>query len=220
MMWMPADGSSQPQVLFEVLRGRGIVAPGAFSPDGGILVFSAIGGGFGALPRIHTATIEREGRRLKGTLVATPTGEVLVGSEPALSPDGHWLAYTSTENDQQAVYVRPVPGVGGSGQWQISSSAGQTPVWRRDRQELLYRSGDTIMSVRYTVSGGAFSYERPTTWMRQVPQTLGVNWDLAPDGSVYIAAPVSTEAAAPKPEHTIVFLQNFFDELKRRVPVR
>jgi hypothetical protein len=43
--------------------------------------------------------------------------------------------------------------------------------------------------------------------------------DLAPDGKrVVVVTPVAS-ADAPKQEHEVVFLQNFFDELRRRVPL-
>jgi hypothetical protein len=48
----------------------------------------------------------------------------------------------------------------------------------------------------------------------------GTVWDLAPDGQrVAVLTPVES-AEGPKREHEVVFLQNFFDELRRRVPTR
>jgi hypothetical protein len=44
-------------------------------------------------------------------------------------------------------------------------------------------------------------------------------WDLSPDGKrVAVVTPEGT-TEAPKQEHEIVMLQNFFDELRRKVPV-
>ena len=44
------------------------------------------------------------------------------------------------------------------------------------------------------------------------------NIDLAPDGKrVLVETPVES-ADAPKPEHEVTFLFNFFDELRRKVP--
>jgi hypothetical protein len=46
----------------------------------------------------------------------------------------------------------------------------------------------------------------------------GTAWDLAPDGKrVVVLTPVES-AEAPKREHEVVFLLNFLDELRRRVP--
>ena len=80
-----------------------------------------------------------------------------------------------------------------------------------------------MMAASYTVSGDTFVAEKPRVWMAKIG--AGENgfgnaaWDLAPDGKrVVVAVPVeSTEA--PKQEHEVVFLQNFVDELRRRVPL-
>jgi hypothetical protein len=47
----------------------------------------------------------------------------------------------------------------------------------------------------------------------------GTDWDLEPNGKrVAVVTPVgSTEA--PAQDHTVVFLQNFVDYLKQRVPL-
>jgi len=44
-------------------------------------------------------------------------------------------------------------------------------------------------------------------------------WDLAPDGKrVAVLTPMYTPGA-PKKDHTVVFPQNFFDELRQRAPI-
>ena len=44
------------------------------------------------------------------------------------------------------------------------------------------------------------------------------SWDVAPDGSIAVLTPAAS-SQAPSAERTVVFLENFFDELRRRVPV-
>lgn len=44
-------------------------------------------------------------------------------------------------------------------------------------------------------------------------------FDIAPDGKRLIAFMPTALGNAPKTEHTVVFVQNFFDELRRRVPI-
>jgi eukaryotic-like serine/threonine-protein kinase len=51
-----------------------------------------------------------------------------------LSPDEHWMAYTSDESGQREVYVRPFPS--GDGQWKVSMAAGEQSRWRADGREL------------------------------------------------------------------------------------
>ena len=138
---------------------------------------------------------------------------------PSFSPDGRWLAYQSNESGTNEVYVRafPPPSSGQGGKWQISNSGGTAPRWSRSGHELLYQSGDQIMAASYTVNGDTFVAEKPRVWIAKLGGTAV--WDLAPDGKrVAVVTPVES-ADAPKQEHEVVFLQNFFDELRRRVPL-
>ena len=71
------------------------------------------------------------------------------------------------------------------------------------------------MAVSYTVKGDTFVPEKPRVWLSKIG---GTDWDLAPDGKrVLVLTPVGS-AETPKREHELVFLINFFDELRRRVP--
>jgi hypothetical protein len=87
----------------------------------------------------------------------------------------------------------------------------------------VYRSGDQIMAASYTVKGDAFVAEKPRVWIAKLGAAAsgpGASvWDLAPDGKrVAVLTPVES-ADAPRQDHEVVFLENFFDELRRRVPV-
>jgi serine/threonine-protein kinase len=53
------------------------------------------------------------------------------------SPDGRWLAYTSSESGRAEVYVRPFPGPGS--RVQVSPAGGAEPVWAPDGTRLFYR---------------------------------------------------------------------------------
>ncbi len=71
------------------------------------------------------------------------------------------------------------------------------------------------MAARYTVKGDTLVPEKPRVWIAKLG---GTDWDLAPDGTRVVVTRVES-ADAPEPEHHVVFLQNFFDELRRRVPL-
>jgi Tol biopolymer transport system component len=60
-----------------------------------------------------------------------------------LSPDVHWMAYTSDESGQREVYVRPFPS--GDGQWKVSTAGGEQPRWRADGRELYFVRADGAM---------------------------------------------------------------------------
>ncbi|HEX3236309.1 MAG TPA: hypothetical protein VHR41_19115 [Gemmatimonadales bacterium] len=69
-------------------------------------------------------------------LVATGATEFY----PALSPDGHWLAYGSNESGTMEVYVRPFPETA-TAKWQVSTAGGSEPVWANSGRELFYING-------------------------------------------------------------------------------
>jgi hypothetical protein len=72
------------------------------------------------------------------------------------------------------------------------------------------------MAASYTVRGDTFVADKPRVWIAKVG---GPYWDLAPDGKrVAVLTPVKS-AEPPKQEHEVMFFENFFDELRRKVPV-
>ena len=69
-------------------------------------------------------------------LVQTPFPDV----EPQFSPNVRWLAYASSENGRNEIYVQAFPSTGR--RWQVSSSGGRQPLWRADGKELYFVSDD------------------------------------------------------------------------------
>ena len=145
----------------------------------------------------------------------TPANEF----QPTFSPDGKWLAYTSNESGQLEVYVRPFPGPGGK--WQISTGGGRDPVWSRTRPELFYVRDQRIMVATYAADRDSFRADRP----RQVSETLLSDLrpgstlrmlDLHPDGQRFALA-TRRETFAVK-QDKVIFIFNFFDELRRIAP--
>lgn len=65
-------------------------------------------------------------------------------SNPAISPDGRWMAYQSDKSGTPEIYVRAFPS--GDREWRISQSGGAYPQWRGDGRELFY-VGATPRSV-------------------------------------------------------------------------
>lgn len=213
IMYAKADGSAEPSVLF---TGRGVLQSSSISADSSLLAIVSVGKGAGALPQISVVPLKVD---TEGLTAGTPVRiEGASGFDPRFSPDTKWIAYESDESGQPEVYVRAVALPGGStgDRWLISNAGGQDPRWRPDRNELLYRIGDQIMVVPFTVNGDRFVPDKPRVWISKVG---GPSWTLTADGKrALVITPVGGPAAPPPPQHTIVFLQNFFDELRRRVP--
>jgi serine/threonine-protein kinase len=210
-----ADGASQPQALIGSQSALDLT-PSSFTPDGKRLAYADYGAaaGGGGKWQIWTVPLEDQGGRLKAGTPEQFLKSSFGDTEPAFSPDGRWLAYQSGWE----VYVRafPPPASGQGGKWQVSNGGGSSPRWSRNRHDLVYWSSDRqIMAASYTVKGDAFLVEKPRVWIAK----LGAFWDLAPDGKRVLVPARVEPTEAPKPEHVVVFLLNFFDELRRKAPV-
>jgi serine/threonine-protein kinase len=209
-----ADGASQPHALMPS-GGRTLGTAWSFTPDGKRLAYTETPGDGLVNPGegIWTVPVADEGGHLKAGTPEPFLKSTSNDSSPSFSPDGRWLAYQSNNE----VYVRAFPPpTSGQGGWQISNNGGILPRWLRTGHDLLYQSGDQILAASYTVKGDTFVAEKPRVWIARLG---GTQWDLAPDGKrVAVVTPVAP-ADAPKQEHEVVFLQNFFDELRRRVPL-
>jgi hypothetical protein len=59
------------------------------------------------------------------------------------SPDGKWVAYSSTESGRLEVYVAAFPSL--DKKRQVSNAGGAEPMWRHDGKELYYLSLDGNM---------------------------------------------------------------------------
>lgn len=208
VMQVRADGASPAQTLIGTNRSQ---APTSFAPDGKRLAYSD-----GS--QLWTVPLETQGGHLKAGKPDPFLKSSFIDLNPAFSPDGRWLAYQSNESGRPEVYVRafPPPTSGPGGKWQISNNGGTQPRWSSNGRDLLYQSGRQIIAAGYTAKGNVFQAEKPRVWIGEFG---GPTWDLAPDGKrILVTTPVDAEQA-PKAEHVVVFLQNFFDHLRQRVPL-
>ena len=212
MSWTRADGASAPQRLTESKNGQ---FPWSFSPDGKHLAYAEFPSGTGD---IWIVPIEYDASGMKAgkpeLFLQTAANELY----PAFSPDGRWIAYRSFESTTSEIYVRAFPNTGG-GKWVISVGGGSVPVWSPNGRELFYRTDDQrIMVVEYTQSKDAFSPGKPRQWSDvRLADSNQRNLDIAADGKRFLALfPVETVEAQALRNH-VGFLQNFGDELRRRV---
>jgi Tol biopolymer transport system component len=208
-----SDGSEQPQQL---LKSQNRVVPWSISPDGRRLAYWESNPGTGYDISILPLDLSDPAHIKAGSpepFLRTPANEAF----PTFSPDGRWIAYYSNESGIGEIYVRSSSGTGGK--WQISNGGSLNPIWNPQGGQLFFEGMDNrIMVVDYTSSGSSFSNGTPRRWSdRQIYAPGKLNLAISPDGKRF--AVFEEPETAKAPPH-IVFLLNFVDELKRRIPAR
>ena len=119
----------------------------------------------------------------------------------AISPDGKWAAYVSTESGLDEVYVTTYPA--GKGKWQVSRGGGNEPRWRRDGKELFFLGPlHQLMAVPLS-KGEGFSAGTPVQLFvaparEPVSSTDFMNYDVTADGQRFlINKPIDAAEAPP-----------------------
>ena len=134
----PASGSGQEELLLHAgVNGR----PNDWSPDGQWIVYQQTG----QTTANDLWLLPLEGRKPIPYL-QTPFNEQNARFWPGPTSAPPWMAYDSNESGQSQIYVQAIPASGAK--FQISTSGGTLPTWRRDGKELYYLSTDQkLMAV-------------------------------------------------------------------------
>jgi serine/threonine-protein kinase len=205
LWWKGVDDAKGEERL---TTGEGVQTPGSFSNDGWLAYYDsdpATGFDIVALPV--------GGDRKPRAVAKTQFAEQF----PRLSPDGHWIAYTSNESGRPEVLVQSFPEAGA--RTQISTNGGIEPVWSRDGRELFYLDGDAMKAVDVRTSP-TFSAGAPRLLFegRYVQSPNGVaSYDVSADGQRFLRVqPLHPDP----PTHEIQVTVNWFEELKRLVPTK
>ena len=139
---------------------------------------------------------------------------------PAISPDGQWVAYSSTRTGTQEIYVERFPELGG--EQLISRGGGNHPVWSQDGRELFYELSSASAPMAMPVEPGpnlqAGIAEPLFDMAKYLSQPFARQWDVSPDVRRLLMIS-RTGAATSSGELEIVWIQNWFEELKRLVPI-
>ena len=218
ILWARADGAGQPQSLFSsnsLCPSSCFQWPTSVTWDGTRLLFEQVGG---RGPQIWSVELSEDERGLKAGTPMPFLKTAYQDGGAAFSPDGRWIAYHSNKSGRFEVYVRPFStSPGKESEVQISNGGGGRPVWLPKGVELLYQAGEQIMAVRYTTRDGSFLADKPRVWAGNVTGATG--FDVAPDGKRLALILPTVARDAPRQDHTVVFVQNILDELRRRAPL-
>jgi serine/threonine-protein kinase len=173
----------------------------------------------------HVAAHMSEGAVDTGVIISTTGDQAPIAfdqttnsDEEHFSPDGNWIAYSANRDGRGwEVYVVPYPPTGE--RTQVSAGGGMQPVWRADGRELYYLTPQgTLMAVPIATEGG-FSPGAPVTLFKTA-LTVDPNRDqyaVSRDGRRFLisVAPESNSGTAAR----VIIVANWFEELKRLVPV-
>lgn len=204
---------TSPRVLIESATPR---VPWSFGPRDTFIAFTAFDPGTGS--DLWTAPIEKAGDSLRAgsatPLVRTPSFELY----PAVSPDGRWVAYGSSESGLPEVIVRSL--TDSSQKTVIGPGTGGVPRWSRSGRRLFFMRADgRIMSVSNTVVGGKFVASTPRQWspIRLANTNVLSPYDVGVDDG-YIVALLPSPLPNAQAENHVTLIHGLPSELKRKVP--
>ena len=219
-----ADGTGPVERLTTPEPGD-VHMPESWSPDGRLMSFAVRKGSAFSL---WTLTVtDKKAAPFGAVQSAEPIGSVF-------SPDGRWIAYTSTpiggelSSPNRGIWVQPVPASGA--RYQVPKQAIDFhPVWGPKGTELFFvpsaASGrlavvsvTTRPDVTFPTFGSPVTLSARVTADRMSPETRA--YDILPDGRFIGVVPTSeTESSGTAVVQFRVVL-NWTEELKQRVPIR
>lgn len=188
----PWDGSGAEERL---TQGLGVSYVSSYAPDGKAIAYVQ-NGDIWILPL--------DGDRKPIPFLSTPASEGF----PSFSPDGRWLAYSSSESGRDEIYVVPYPQR--AGKYQVSSGGGTYPLWTSDGKELCYTSGSVIKAV--TITGtDPFDYSAERKVVTLPPSAYLA--DVAPNGQQFIIGTFRSQTVA---QSSLTVVLEWFDDLKAK----
>jgi serine/threonine-protein kinase len=197
-----SDGSEARELHPAVLRG----APKHWLPSDALLFVDAFQGNIFVIPVAGDGEVT--------DVVVTEYAEY----DPALSPNGRWLAYASNRSGQTEIWVKGYPD---GDSMRVSRNGGYEPRWSLDGRELFYLQGQSMMAVAVETTGDFSFAPAVELFMGPYylnPASITTSYDVASDGRFLMiqTQPSTGDAVSAS---SIVVVQNWGEELKRRVPV-
>ncbi len=210
-LWtQPADGTGSPRLLLDLEES---ILEFDQNPDESMFVLR-LGGGAGA-----TGIRDLVGLRVGDSVTVPLAAEPYDEKAAALSPDGRWLAYESTETGRNEIYVRPFPAVN-DGKWQVSSTGGINPRWASNGREIYFVDGSgSLVAARisgtrgFEVTGSEQLFSVTERALEAGPNYT--SWDVAADGRFLFIRTGGPDASGRPNEFVLV--QNWLEEIRQRL---
>ena len=216
LYWQRADGTGDAERL---TTSKNAQWPSSFHPNGRTLAFlETASSGPTDVMMLPIEGDEKSGWKpgAPSAFLKAPYSE----SSGMFSPDGRWVAYISNEGGRNDIFVAPYPGPGGK--YQLSTATADDPTWSRTASEFFFlNTADLrVMVMPYRVEGNTFVAGKPVplheTRIAGRPRSPSRDLDLHPDGKRFVVA--GSESDAAQRLDKVVFVFNFFDELRRIAP--
>jgi serine/threonine-protein kinase len=211
IFWQAADGSGTAERLTKPAPGESHT-PDSWSPDGQTLLFSVQKGSDFSL-----ATLSLADRK------ATPFGDVHSSSPPGavFAPDGHWVAYASTERGRTTTYVEPFPATGAKHQFAgRGADSPKHPRWSPDGKELFLNISVTSFASVSVTTQPAFAFGNPVPLPKTLqggPAGTRTPYDVTPDGRFVGLVTAGDSQFGRGSDNQIEVILNWTEELRSRV---
>jgi eukaryotic-like serine/threonine-protein kinase len=201
IMSRSADGVGEPAELSEV---AGQAYAEEIASDGAVMLSANLST---AGSHFSVYRLQDQSGAKPVPVLSSPTGDMV---QAAISPDGRWLAYCSSESGRFEIYVESFGSRGSRSQ--ISTAGGVEPRWALDGRALFYTQASSMMMVPID-PGPAFSPGKARVLFAGVasPSTdSGQTYAVPPTGDRFLMLRPSRENAGP-PEIRLIL--NWFSEL-------
>ena len=138
--------------------------------------------------------------------------------DPALSPDGRWLAYTSDVTGRYEVYVSPFPNVD-STRVSVSTNGGLGPLWAHSGRELFFVDANQRLVAAEIETTSGFTVLRSETLFALTEYFVvrGADfYDIAPDDQRFLMLRLSGGLGGSQ-DTRFILVTNWFEELRERM---
>jgi len=202
-----ANGGGQEEVLMEGDHSSpplSLLSP-QWSHDGRYLLHMEQSGPSGA----GVWALPMTGEKKPFAIVQPPSPQARI-VQFRLSPDGRWLAYSSTESGREEVYVTHFPS--GAGRWQVSQTGGTFPAWRGDSKEIYFTGQDgSFNAASVNTKSEEFELDQVRAlFQMSYTSPLGTPYDVTPDGQRFVFATYPESVSTP-----LVLVTNWTADLKK-----
>jgi serine/threonine-protein kinase len=209
---LPIDGGAPQQLT--VSQAGEEHRPDSWSPDGSVVTFTAYHDEDSSadLRLVHVSTGQI-------TTLAHAPGRFI--GKSVFSPDGRWLAYSTTETGTQEVVVQPYPPTGAKYQVGSASNNRSNPWFSPDGRELFFNEGASRWFAVSLTPGPQPTFGTPKEFPRGSARGFGSfeprPYDMARDGRILAIYPAAGDIS-----NSIEFrvVLNWFDELRQKVSGR